>query len=378
MPFGAAPVDEEAIRERIRRENQAQIDAIDAVYNSMVVSRERVNEGNMGSARALAARGGTLTSDFGRADLANQKAENDNAIRAINAERAMKIAQVFKEVNQMAVDEAKAKRLEAQGKADEYKAYLLDAQNKARESAKTLGTSGLSFDDLKKNNPAELEQILKNTGYDEFTLAQIMNSSREEKEKINYEYKVAGNKLIGYGVDPITKKISTVETTLPQEFAGNDVKVIDNEIWSISQDGKTATKLGGPGSAPKLPVSAQEYEYAKQNGYTGTFEQYQNEDANRKAQASNQFASEFPSGFTTATQQGLNELQSGTPWATVWNRIKTLYPNIPDSAIDSALGTQWREPGAYEAYAKNQQQFRGSANSGDDAIIQALTQRYGG
>jgi hypothetical protein len=31
------------------------------------------------------------------------------------------------------------------------------------------------------------------------------------------------------------------------------------------------------------PASVQEYEYAKKNGYTGTFAQYQNEDANRKA-----------------------------------------------------------------------------------------------
>lgn len=34
-----------------------------------------------------------------------------------------------------------------------------------------------------------------------------------------------------------------------------------------------------------LPASAQEYEYAKTQGYTGTYEQYQNEDANRKAKA---------------------------------------------------------------------------------------------
>lgn len=37
---------------------------------------------------------------------------------------------------------------------------------------------------------------------------------------------------------------------------------------------------------PELPASAQEYEYAKAQGYKGTFSQYQNEDANRKARAS--------------------------------------------------------------------------------------------
>lgn len=33
---------------------------------------------------------------------------------------------------------------------------------------------------------------------------------------------------------------------------------------------------------PSLPASAQEYEYAVQNGYKGSFAQYQNEDANRR------------------------------------------------------------------------------------------------
>lgn len=35
-----------------------------------------------------------------------------------------------------------------------------------------------------------------------------------------------------------------------------------------------------------LPAAAQEYEYAKKNGYTGSFTDYQNEDANRKATGS--------------------------------------------------------------------------------------------
>lgn len=37
------------------------------------------------------------------------------------------------------------------------------------------------------------------------------------------------------------------------------------------------------GTMKNLPASAQEYEYAKKQGYTGSYTQYQNEDANRKA-----------------------------------------------------------------------------------------------
>lgn len=379
--FGASKVDEEGIRERIRLENQARIDAINATYDAMISERKVVNEGNLGSTRAVNARSGLIGSDFGNANMSNQENENMKALGAINAERNLQVQNVFKEVSQLVQDEVKAKRLEAQGNADAYKEYLTSAQDKARESAKTLGAAGLSYDELKNTNPSALETILKNTGYDEFTLAQLMNTNKKAAERIEYQYKTAGNKLIGYGVNPKTGAIETIEKDLPPEFVGNEVKVIDGEIWSVGADGKSATKIGGPGqqTETKLPVSAQEYEYAKLNGYTGSYEQYQNEDANRKAKAAaNPYASELPSGFSSATQQAINELQSGTPWSSAWNRVKTLYPNIPDATIDNALGTQWRDPGAYENYAKSLQQFRGTGNSNDeDQLLQALTQRYG-
>src|SRR5207253_52449 len=59
-------------------------------------------------------------------------------------------------------------------------------------------------------------------------------------------------------------------------------------------NGKIMTKNIGPDgkatytdASPKtLPTSAQEYEYAKTQGYKGSYTQYQNEDANRKRSVS--------------------------------------------------------------------------------------------
>lgn len=50
--------------------------------------------------------------------------------------------------------------------------------------------------------------------------------------------------------------------------------------------GKYETVYSAPQRPADQPASVQEYEYAKSQGYTGTFQQYQNEDANRKAVAS--------------------------------------------------------------------------------------------
>ena len=49
-----------------------------------------------------------------------------------------------------------------------------------------------------------------------------------------------------------------------------------------------------------------------------------------------------------AIKRGQQDLQKGIPWGVVWNRIKAQFPDIPNEAIDAALGVEWREAGAFE------------------------------
>lgn len=57
--------------------------------------------------------------------------------------------------------------------------------------------------------------------------------------------------------------------------------------------------------------------------------------------------------FEKAIADGIKQLQGGSQWGEVWNRIKTLFPDAPPELIDSLLGTSWRQPGAYQAYQAN-------------------------
>lgn len=64
-----------------------------------------------------------------------------------------------------------------------------------------------------------------------------------------------------------------------------------------------------PKEEPAKTASVQEYEYAKSQGYKGTFSQYQNEDANRKAVATG-----AGGGFATGTPNSYKEWQlAGSP-----------------------------------------------------------------
>lgn len=58
--------------------------------------------------------------------------------------------------------------------------------------------------------------------------------------------------------------------------------------------------------------------------------------------------------FNSAVDDGISQLKEGESWGTVWTRIKTEFPEVPDIVIDDALGVSWREGGAYEEYQARQ------------------------
>ncbi len=279
--FGPKPVDEAAIRESVRAANQGRIDAINAAYDAMAGDQQVKNISNMGSTRAISARSGLLGSDFGNAALQNQDQAGGKAIAAINAERADKVAATLADVNLKIDQKIQAERDAAKMNANDYKTYYDKAQAEVRDSVKNLGASGVSFDQLKEKDPSQLKKILDSTGMSKFELAMQLNSAKRASEKIDWKLEKVGNVVIASGVNPLTGKLEYQTQQIPAEFANNDVKEVNGELWSIGADGKTAIKIGGEKKVD-LPASAQEYQYAVANGYKGSYTDYQNEDANRR------------------------------------------------------------------------------------------------
>lgn len=54
--------------------------------------------------------------------------------------------------------------------------------------------------------------------------------------------------------------------------------------------------------------------------------------------------------FEKAIDSGIKQLQGGSSWGEVYNRIKTLFPDAPPELIDALLGPQWKQAGAYQNY----------------------------
>lgn len=77
-----------------------------------------------------------------------------------------------------------------------------------------------------------------------------------------------------------------------------------------------------------------------------------------------------PKGLAAEAAKARADLASGkADWGNAYNRLKALYPTASNELIDAQLGVEWREPGAYEEFAKEQQSFRGKPSEEDDEEI---------
>jgi len=146
--------------------------------------------------------------------------QNRGVEMAINAERNTAIQAVKGEADAYAVEEAARRRAALESGAKNYISFLKDQEITKKDTVKNFATALYAQGiDPTKLSPQELESALKNAK--------------------------------GINAQDIIAAYQTVKS---------------EKLKDISK-----------------PATVQEYEYAKANGYTGSFTDYQNEDANRKS-----------------------------------------------------------------------------------------------
>ncbi len=219
LPKTFTPEDEATIRESTRKQMQAQIDAINNASN-LLLGDARVQGGNrLGQARALASRSGILDSEMGAAQKKGVEDVNLGIEKSIEADRALKLSSVFGKIDERADALVKAKKEEALTNAKTYIDYLNSQQSSAREDVKALAQGGVSLDRLASD---DRKKILEQTGFSDFMLEAYYNANKPAASKIDYQYKIQGDKLVAYGVDPKTGKLKYVEQDLPAEFQNKE------------------------------------------------------------------------------------------------------------------------------------------------------------
>lgn len=205
-------VDPDAIRENVRKAMQGQIDATDVLYDGLVADQTAANQKQYDRTRAINVAAGLGGSDFASANAAEAEKGGKSAIDALNRERAAKVGVILGNIDQRAYDEIKDATAQASTNAKDKVDYLQGKQTEAKADLKTLASSNVPLDQLSDD---QYQKLLKQSGYDDFTFKMVYNAARASASKVDYTWKVAGNKIFGYGIDPLTNKISTVETDVP-------------------------------------------------------------------------------------------------------------------------------------------------------------------
>lgn len=282
-----AAVDENTIREQTRQRMQSSIDAINANYADLISKEQNAGVDRAGQTRAQNARSGTIGSDFGTAAAAKTEQYNTQQVKALDNEKAAKIAAVQQNIEDRASQDIQSKRTsnlqEYQiniGEHDKQQAELDKHQATAREDLKQLAENGGSLDSLPV---AQRNAILKQAGLDTSLGELLMNSYRTKPEKIDYKAINDNGKILLYGVDPKTGKLkeTRVDLNVPE---GYTAQYIDGQLYM--KDDKTGDLTPAPLDEKMLTPDYKNYLLSKQDGFKGNFESWQNTDANRKRSVS--------------------------------------------------------------------------------------------
>lgn len=194
----------ETIRRNALNDAQAEIDAINNIYNGLVTQEQKTGIGRLGSTRATAARSGTLGGDFGNADLSKTEQFNNEKVQAIRADQAGKIAEILGRVNTRADAKFQAEQENYFKNAEAKLNYQKKNQEDARADLKNLASTGVGLDQLTQE---EYNSLIEQTGYDDNDLKAAFTLSKPKADIIDKQ--VIVNKYYQVSRDPITGKVTS-------------------------------------------------------------------------------------------------------------------------------------------------------------------------
>lgn len=158
-------IDEDKIRRDTLRLFQSEIDATNNIYDDLVNRQEQVNANNEGGLRAIQNRQGLVGSGRGAAQTQEQRDQGQQAIGAINAERATRISNILGTARKEALDEITAKRQAQQAGASAYLTYIeMEDERKQGRLANVITALINQGIDPSEMSEQELSQVARNIG----------------------------------------------------------------------------------------------------------------------------------------------------------------------------------------------------------------------
>lgn len=245
-------VDEEAIRRQTRERMQAQIDAINQVYNQKKNEARVQGQGRIGTTTAINARSGLLGSDFGAANTQTTENYNNEILSSIDAEQMAKVNAILTEAERDASSEIAAKRAAIEQGATKYLEYLGQSETRKKAAAsniaKSLFAQGIDPNSLTADQISKISASYGMT-IDEFKSVFADVKSKDEAEKRKAQEDQAKIDKATAEAEKALSSVNSFELNDGQQRYVFDPKTGKAELVATNQKEFAPNKYSGGGSS---------------------------------------------------------------------------------------------------------------------------------
>lgn len=197
-------INEDDIKRRTIREYQAQLNAVNSVYNDLLARAELGGQQNLGTERAIQARSGLLGSDFGASRTQAVQKETRQEVGGIEAQRSMDLSNIYEGSRVSAQNEIKRLR---DLKSSSVEGYL-EALNTERD-VMDKGLSQIAMDAVSQGFTVDTmgEDAINSLARDWKTSKEVVRNKLREAESataVAPEYFNLSEGQSRYMIDPQT------------------------------------------------------------------------------------------------------------------------------------------------------------------------------
>lgn len=183
---------------------QARIDAINTAFAPRIDRQTEQNAAEMSKVRAMNFKKGTIGSGVDTTSEGEQRGLNENALQAIENEKAIKIDEAFGWADELEVAKAKEYTEEKQGEASRNAQRYQKIYDAATNALKAFGQAEATIDDLKQLEPTIYKNLREVGGLSDF---EIVGMLTQNNPKMNAELKFENGVVYQYYTDPKTGKV---------------------------------------------------------------------------------------------------------------------------------------------------------------------------
>lgn len=178
---------EAAIRDQAAARRQAQIDAINGVYNARSARESAAGDVRLAQTRSVNLRAGLGGSDFGAANKDETRTNTRKNLDAIDAERGLEITRAIGEIDALTEERIKNQN-EATYKNTEQRMNAIKALgDRATDKLKSLGSAGVTLEKIKSDSKlyADLKGL---TGMSDLEINAMLTASKPKSEQAKWTY----------------------------------------------------------------------------------------------------------------------------------------------------------------------------------------------